>query len=81
MALTDTDKKDIEIMIRKEIREFLNSNTLNQFEEKMIDVIRKEISRGRVENDIKDIVIRMLREFYGFMYTQRSYWESRLKSA
>jgi hypothetical protein len=81
MALTDTDKRDIEVMIRKEIKDFLNSNTLNQFEDKMIDVIRKEISRGKIESDVKDIVVRMLREFYGFMYTQRSYWESRIKSA
>jgi hypothetical protein len=36
MALSVSDKKEIETMIRKEIKSFLDSNTLNQFENKMI---------------------------------------------
>ena len=47
MALSATDKKEIEVMIRKEIKDFLNSNTLKQFEDKIIDLIRKEIQRGK----------------------------------
>ncbi len=35
MALTPADKKDIEVMIRKEIKGFLDSNTLKQFETTM----------------------------------------------
>jgi len=80
MALTDTDKRDIEVLIRKEIKDFLSSNTLNQFEDKLVDVMRKELQRGKLEGEVKEIVVKMLREFYGFMYTQRSYWESRIKN-
>jgi hypothetical protein len=81
MALTNTDRKEIESITRKEIKDFMNSSTIKQFEEKMIDSIQKEIKRGKLEGDIKDITLRMFREFYQFMWMNRSYWEPRLKNA
>jgi hypothetical protein len=39
MALTNTDKKEIEILIRNEIKNFLNVNTSKQFETKLMDTI------------------------------------------
>ena len=45
------------------------------------DRIQKDIKRGKLEGDIKDITLRMFREFYQFMWMNRSYWEPRLKNA
>jgi hypothetical protein len=81
MALTNTDKKEIEILVRREIKDFMGSTTVKQYEDKLIDLISKEIKRGKLEGDIKDITLKMFREFYNFMWTQRSYWEPRLKNA
>jgi hypothetical protein len=81
MALTVTDKKEIETMIRKEIRSFMDNNTLKQFEEKLMDRISKEIKKGTLQGDVKDITLRMFREFYQFMWMNRSYWEPRLRNA
>ena len=81
MALTTSDKKEIETMIRKEIRSFMDNNTLKQFEDKLLDRIGREIKRGKLEGDVKDITLRMFREFYQFMWMNRSYWEPRLKNA
>ena len=81
MALTSTEQKEIELMIRKEIRNFMDNNTIKQFEEKLLDRISKEIKRGKLEGDVKDITLRMFREFYQFMWMNRSYWEPRLKNA
>ena len=81
MALTTSDKKEIETMIRKEIKAFMENNTIKQFEDKLMDKISKEIKRGKLEGDIKDITLRMFREFYQFMWMNRSYWEPRLKNA
>jgi len=81
MAITVTDKKEIETMIRKEIRSFMDNNTLKQFEEKLMDRISKEIKRGTLQGDVKDITLRMFREFYQFMWMNRSYWEPRLRNA
>jgi hypothetical protein len=59
----------------------MGNNTMKQFEDKLMDRIQKEIKRGKLEGDIKDIALRMFREFYQFMWMNRSYWEPRLKNA
>lgn len=81
MALTSTEVKEIETIVRKEIRNFIGNNTVKQFEDKMIEKIEKEIKNGKLQGDIKDITLRMFREFYQFMWMNRSYWEPRLKNA
>ena len=80
MALTQTEKKEIETFVKKEIKEFLNSNTLKQFEDKILDMIAKELKRGKLETETKEIVIKIFREFYQLMWTQRSMWEPRLRN-
>ena len=80
MALSNTDKKEIERMVRKEIKDFLDSSTLKHFENKMIDLIRQEIQRGKISGDVNDIVVKIMREFYKIMWTRRSFWEPTLKS-
>lgn len=81
MALTSSDIKEIEVLIRKEIKTFMNTNTIKQFEDKMMDTIAKEIKRGKLQGDIKEITLKMFREFYQFMWMNRSYWEPRLRNA
>lgn len=81
MALTSAEKNEIEVIVRKEIKNFMGNNTVKQFEDKLMDRIQKEIKRGKLEGDIKDITLRMFREFYQFMWMNRSYWEPRLKNA
>jgi hypothetical protein len=80
MALTATEKKEIEVIARKEIKDFLQANTMSQFEDKLIDMMVKEIRRGKPGTEVRDIVVKIFSEFYQFMWTQRSYWEPRLKN-
>lgn len=80
MALNSSEVKEIEVLIRKEIKDFLQTNTIRQFEDKMMDKIAKEIKRGKLSGDVKDLTLKMFREFYQFMWMNRSYWESRLKN-
>ena len=81
MALTSSEHKEIEVMVRKEIKSFMNNSTVKQFEDQLMDRIQKEIKRGKLEGEIKEITLRMFREFYHFMWMNRSYWEPRLKNA
>ena len=81
MALTSSEVKEIEVLVRKEIKNFMTVNTIKQFEDKIMDTIAKEIKRGKLQGDIKDITLRMFREFYQFMWMNRSYWEPRLRNA
>ena len=80
MAISNTDKRDIEVMIRKEIKDFLNANTVKQFENKIVDTLRNEIRRGKIQGDINEIVTKVMKEFYKIMWTRRSFWEPSLKN-
>ena len=81
MALTTSEKNEIEVIVRKEIKNFMGNNTMKQFEDKLIDRIQKEIKRGKLEGDIKDIVVKSFREFFTMMFHQRSFWESKYRSS
>ena len=81
MALTSAEKKEIETLIRKEIKDFIGASTTKQFETKVLDLVIKDLKRGKTEKEIKDLVIKMFTEFYGMMYQQRSMWQSRLRSS
>jgi hypothetical protein len=81
MALSSSEKKEIETLIRKEIKDFLGSQTVNQFENKLIDDISKEIKRGKLEGDVKELIVRSMSEFYQFLWTQRGTWEGRVRRA
>jgi hypothetical protein len=81
MALTQSDKKEIEVLIRKEIKDFFGSSTISQYENKLIEKLQKEFRRGKFEGEVKDITIKMFREFYQFMWMNRGYWEPKLKNA
>ena len=80
MALSQADKREIESLIKKEIKDILGSSTAKQFEDKLLERISKEMKRGKLEKDVKDLIIKSFREFYTIMYQQRSFWESKFKS-
>lgn len=80
MALTNSDKREIEVMVRKEIKDFLNTNTVSQFEQKIVDKIKKEIQSGNITRDVSEIVTKVMKEFYKIMWTRRSFWEPSIKN-
>ena len=79
MALSKTDKDQIEVMIRKEIKNFMETSTVKQFENKLIDELKKEIKNGKLDRDIKGIVSDVMIDFYRLMWTKRSFWEPDLR--
>ena len=81
MALSSTEKKEIETLIRKEIKDFLGSQTVKQFENKLMDEVSKDIKRGKLESEIKELIVRSMSEFYGFLWNQKTTWEGRVRRA
>jgi hypothetical protein len=79
MAFNQTEKNEIEKIVKKEIKGFLESNTLKQFETKLIDIISSEVKKGGMNKDIKLIVTKSLQDFYEYLFTSRNIWGDRLK--
>lgn len=80
MSLTSADKKEIEGIVRKEIKDFLGSNTLKQFEKYMIDNVKKEIRKGELRGDITEFISKAFYEFYYLMWRQKATWENTIKN-
>ena len=80
MAFTSSDKKEIEALVRKEIKDFLGSTSVSKFEDKIIERLRNEIKRGNLRGDINDVVVKLFHEFYYLLWTGRTHWEGRLKN-
>jgi Rod binding domain-containing protein len=81
MAFTAAEKKEMEVLMRKEIKDFLSSNTSKQFEDKLMDKISKELQRGGLRKDVKNIVIKSFQEYFTVMYQQRGFWEQKFRNA
>ena len=79
MAFNQTEKNEIEKIVKKEVKGFLESNTLKQFETKLIDIISSEVKKGGINKDIKLIVTKSLQDFYEYLFTSRNIWGDRLK--
>ena len=69
MALSQSDKNEIEKMIRKEIKDFMGSTR-----------IRKEIKSGNMRGDINEVIVKIFTEFYYLMWSKRTQWVSNLKN-
>lgn len=80
MALSTSEKKEIEVLIRKEIKDFFDSTSAKQFEKKLIDKVSSDLQKGNLKKDVKDIVIKSFQEYFAVMYQQRGFWEQKFRS-
>tara|TARA_R110001606_G_scaffold367275_1_gene522717 strand:- start:354 stop:596 length:243 start_codon:yes stop_codon:yes gene_type:complete len=77
MALTTTDKKEVERIARKEIKDFMTKPQFKNEIEKLIDA---QIKNGRkTRNEIVDIISKVTLELYKTFWFRRSMWQSELK--
>ena len=79
MAFNQTEKNEIEKIVKSEIKSFLDSQTVKQFENKMLELISKEIERGKLEKNVRDLIAKSMKDFYEYLWMNRSVWESKIK--
>ena len=56
MPLSSSDKKEIENIVRKEIKSFLDANTIKKFEDRMIERIKTDMKSGKLRGDVNEII-------------------------
>jgi hypothetical protein len=83
MAFTNTDKKEIERIVRKEIKDFLKGTS---FEKDVIDVVEKEIKKKNSKlskthrAEVVDVSTKVLIELYKTFWLRRNFWDSQIKN-
>jgi uncharacterized membrane-anchored protein YjiN (DUF445 family) len=80
MALSATEKKEIEVLIRKEIKSFFDSATSKQFENKLMDKVVDDLKKGKLRNEVKEVVMKSFQEYFTIMYQQRGFWEQKFRN-
>jgi hypothetical protein len=77
MALTDQDKKEIEKIAKKELKDFFDSTQAHNI---VIKVIQKELGTKNIDDKIVDLSTKVVVELFKTLWQKKSFWETSLKS-
>ena len=77
MALTDTDKREIERIARKEIKDFMNTTQAHTI---VLKLIQQELGSKKVDEKIVDLSTKVVVELFKTLWQRKSFWEGALKS-
>ena len=77
MAFTDADKKEIERIARKEMKDFLETTNAQNV---VIRVIQKELGTKKIDEKIVDLASKVVVELFKTLWQRKSFWESPIKN-
>ena len=77
MALTEVDKREIERITRKEIKDFMDSTQSHKI---VIKQIQKELGTNKIDDKIVDLSTKVVVELFKTLWQRKSFWENALKS-
>lgn len=77
MALTDSDKSQIENIVKKEIKNFMDSTQAHKI---VIKTIQDELGSKKMDDKIIDLSTKVVVELFKTLWTRKGFWESALKN-
>jgi len=77
MAITASDKREIEAIARKEMKAFLDTTQAHNV---VIKVIQRELGTRRIDDKIVDLSTKVVVELFKTLWQRKSFWESSLKN-
>ena len=77
MPLTDSDKSQIENIVRKEIKAFMDSTQAHTI---VIKAIQDELGTKKIDDKIVDLSTKVVVELFKTLWQRKSFWESALNS-
>lgn len=77
MALNNDDKKEIEKIVKKEVKDFLDTTQASDI---VIKIIQKELGTKKIDEKIVDLSTKVVVELFRTLWSRKSFWEGPLKS-
>lgn len=77
MALTNDDKKEVEKIVKKEIKDFLDTTKAHDV---VIKIIQKELGSKKIDDKIVDLSTKVVVELFKTLWQRKGFWESALKN-
>jgi hypothetical protein len=76
MALTDQDKKEIERITKREIKDFMDSTQATRV---VVKMIQDELGTKKIDDKIVDLSTKVVVELFKTLWQRKGFWESALK--
>lgn len=77
MSLTNQDKKEIERITKKEVKDFLDSTQAHNI---VIKIVQKELGSKKIDEKIVDLSTKVVVELFKTLWSRKSFWEGPLKN-
>lgn len=77
MALTSSDKSQIEAIARKEIKSFMDSTQAHNI---VMRIIQKELGGRRIDERMVDLATKVVVELFKTFWQRKSFWEGAIKN-
>lgn len=76
MALSATDKNEIERIAKKEIKDFLKTTQAHKI---VIDMVQKEMGTRDINQKVVELSTKVVVELFKQLWQRKSFWEGPLK--
>ena len=77
MSLDNNVKKDIERIVRKEIKDFMESTQASRI---VVKIIQDELGTRKIDDKIIDLSSKVVVELFKTLWQRKSFWEGALKN-
>lgn len=77
MSFTEQDKREIERISRKEMKDFLDTTQAHNI---VISIIQKEIGTKKIDDKIVDLASKVVVELFKTLWQRKSFWDSAIKN-
>ena len=77
MALTDSDKKEVEKIVKKEIKDFMGTTRAHKI---VLDMVKKEMGTNDINDKVIDLSTKVVVELFKTLWQRKSFWENALKN-
>jgi hypothetical protein len=77
MAISNEDKKEIERIAKKEIKDFMDSTQAHRI---VLKTIQDELGSRKMDDKIVDLSTKVVVELFKTLWQRKSFWESALKN-
>ena len=77
MAINTQDKREIEKIVQKEIKDFLRTTNAH---EAVVKIIQKEMGTRDINDKVVDLATKVVVELFKTLWQRKSFWESSIKN-
>jgi hypothetical protein len=77
MAISSSDKNEMQAIARREMKSFLDSSQAHSI---VIKIIQNELGTKKIDDKIIDLSTKVVVELFKTLWQRKSFWESALKN-